>query len=138
MIVRFHSMKKEGLYLRGLFRNVVRRSVAFGEIVTAERLPSRIGFRLHGRGWTKLVVIVSRSGLRAFEGQLRSGEVVVVDQWGARIDESQFAKEEDPDFNRNLDTEMPGLIRTVLTPNFVLRWRSRRAMRQWSDDATGD
>jgi hypothetical protein len=83
--------------LRGLLRGRVQASIACGEIVTAERMPSGIGFRLHGRGWRKLVVVVRRSRLRSFEEQLRAAGVVIVDVWGARIDASQFAKEEDPE-----------------------------------------
>ena len=118
------------MLVRGLLRRRVKASIAYGEIVTAERMPSRIGFRLHGRGWQRLVVVVRRSRLRSFEERLRAGGVVIVDEWGARIDASQFAKESDPEFNRNVDDGRPPLLASLLTPNFVLRWRSRRAMRQ--------
>jgi hypothetical protein len=99
-------------------------------------LPSGFGFRLHGRGWGRLFIVMRRHKLRSFEADLRAARVVIVDQWGARIDFSQFAKEEDPEFNRDVDDGLPPLLVTLLTPNAVLRWRLRRLMRQSSDDAT--
>ena len=103
--------------------------------MTAERMASRHGFRLHGRGWKNLVVLVRRSGQRGFEETLRAGGVVIVDEYGARIDASQFDKEADPEFNRNVDDGLRSLFSALITPNWYLGWRYRRSMRQSSDDA---
>jgi hypothetical protein len=137
VIARLHSVASRGILLRGLVRSRIRRSVAFGEIATAERLESRWGYRLHGRGWQNLVIVCRPSQMRRVEGVLRARGVVVVDQFGARIDDSQFAKEADPNFNRNVDDGLPSFFVLLFTPNFLLRRRSRRAVRQWSDDAEG-
>jgi hypothetical protein len=112
--------------------------VAFGEIVTAERVASRIGFRLHGRDWEKLMVVVRRSQQRSVERHLRAGGVVIVDEWGARIDDSQFEKEAHPEFNRNVDDGFPPFVLATFAPMFVLRWWERRSMRQSSDDAASE
>ena len=126
------------MLVRGVVRRRVRASIAYGEILTAERMGSRIGFRFHGRGWEKLIVVVGRSGLRTFEEKLRAGGVMIVDQYGARIDESQFEKEADPKFNTRFEESIWSLLLVVLTPNAVHRWRYRRSMRQWSDDAESE
>lgn len=64
--------------------------------------------------------------------------VVIVDEYGARIDASQFAKEGDPQFNKRDGIEVRSALRLLLTPNFVLRRRLRHSMRQWSDDASSE
>lgn len=120
--------------LRGIFTRRVKLSVAFGEIATAERV--RRGYRLHGSGWENLTVLVAKSRMRDVEQALRCGGVMIVDEVGARIDASQFEKEADPAFNRNVDDGFPSFWASLLTPNFVLRWRHERSMRQSSDDAT--
>lgn len=137
MFVRVHSTKRQGMLLR---RIGSRRpfTVAYGEIVTAERMASRLGFRLHAHGWESLVVLVRRSAQRGFEEELRAGGVVIVDDLGARIDESQFEKEVDPEFNRNVDDGFPPFLLAAFAPMFVLRWWERWSMRQSSDDATGE
>ena len=60
-----------------------RFTLAYGEILTAERLPSRLGVRLHTR--TSEPVRVSCRGERrtAIEDQLRRRGVRIVDEWGA-------------------------------------------------------
>jgi len=63
---------------------------------------------------------------------------MIVDQYGARIDESQFEKEADPKFNTRFEESIWSLLLVVLTPNAVHRWRYRRSMRQWSDDAESE
>jgi hypothetical protein len=137
MIVRVHSVEEAGLSFRGLVRPRLRASVTFGEIVTAERIASRRGFQLHGPSWQRLVVVIRRSGQRRFEQQLRAHGVVIVDEWGARIDDSQFEKEADPRFNWNVDDGPPFLV-AAFAPMFVVRWWDRVTMRQSSDDAAGE
>ena len=138
MNTRLHSFADQGLLLRGLMRRRICLSVSFGEIRSAERLPSGRGFRLHGPAWERLRVFVRRTGQRAFEERLRLAGVVIVDQWGARIDRSQFEKEKNPEFNRKVDDGAPSLLLTLVTPNFILARRGRGAMRQWSDDGSGE
>jgi hypothetical protein len=113
-------------------------SIAFGEILSAERLQSGRGFRLHTQGWESLVVLTGKGKRREAERRLRDGGVMIVDQYGARIDESQFEKEADPEFNTRFEESIWSLLLIVLTPNAAHRWRYRRAMRQWSDDAEGE
>jgi|GEM_PF-5508958 len=139
MLRRVERFVYEDIYLRGLARRRVRQSVAFGEITAAERMSSGRGFRLHGRGWEKLVILVRRSGQRAFEERLRAGGVLIVDECGARIDASQFAKEADPQFDKNIETGFPPTLLVFFAPNFVLNWwYGRHPMRQWSDDGEGE
>jgi hypothetical protein len=138
LVGRVHSLSGTGLLLRGLLRRRVRQSVAFGEIVTAERLSAGYGFRLYGRAWLRLVVLMRRSTVRVLEEQLRARNVVIVDEYGARIDDSQFAKEADPNFNRNVDDGFPPFLVAAFAPMFVVRWWSDRSMRHWSDRGSGE
>ena len=72
------------------------------------------------------------------EAVVREVGCLVVDEYGARIDRSQFEKEADPKFNTRFEESIWSLLLVVLTPNAVHRWRYRRSMRQWSDDAEGE
>jgi len=119
--------------VRGVARRRRRASLTFGEIVSAERLQSGRGFRLHTQGWGSLVVLVAKSKCREVERRLRDGCVLVVDQCGARIDESQFEKEADPEFNTRFEENVGSLFRASCG---ALWSQCRRSMRQWSDDAS--
>jgi hypothetical protein len=102
------------------------------EIRSVER--TRRGFVIHfGRGVATMRV--KPSDRRRVEAAFRSLGVVIVDEWGAQIEESQFAKEADPQFNRNVDDGLPSFWVALLTPNWYLRYRHRRLVRQSSDDA---
>ena len=83
-------------------------------------------------------MLTGKGKRREAEQCLRDGGVLIVDQYGARIDESQFEKEADPYFNQRPGESVWSLLLITLTPNAVLRWRYRRAMRQWSDDAESE
>jgi hypothetical protein len=137
-VTRLELFVSSGLHLRGGFRWRRHTSVTFSEILSAERLCSGRGFRLHSHERESLVVLTGKDKRRDAERRLRDGGVLIVDQYGARIDESQFEKEADPDFNRRPGESVWPLLLIVLTPNVVHRWRHRRLMRQWSDDAEGE
>jgi hypothetical protein len=76
------SYEAAGLILKRRFGSAF--TVAYGEILTAERLRSRRALRLHTRtGYD--VELGSRSSLPAVEHELRRRGVRVVDCWGAII-----------------------------------------------------
>jgi hypothetical protein len=102
-----------------------------GFVLTAER--ARRGFVLHVVHGEH-VLRVRKRDRRDVERALRSLNVTIVDEWGARIDESQFAKEEDPEFNRNVGPGFWRMMWESFAPLFILNWGWRRRMRQSSDD----
>jgi hypothetical protein len=59
-------------------------SIAYGEILTAERLPRR-GIRLHTRTADPIRVVARGSSLVEVEGRLRASGVRVVDRWGCLL-----------------------------------------------------
>jgi hypothetical protein len=73
------SFDKAGLVLKPRWR--AQFTVAYGEILTAERLRARRGFRLHTRANDEVRV----SGSPYLESKLRERGVRVVDCWGAMI-----------------------------------------------------
>jgi hypothetical protein len=114
---------------------VLLESGARGAPQSVER--TRRGFVAHYADGAGNVEKVPGRLRREVESELRLAGVVIVDEWGAQIDSSQFEKESDPDFRklRTDDAFFPSLVWTLLTPNWYLRWRHRRLMRQLSDDA---
>jgi hypothetical protein len=102
------------------------------EVRTAER--TRLGFTLHGAN-DQTRVYVRKRDRRTIEGVFRQLGVVIVDEYGARIDKSQFEKERDPSFNKNPGPGFWRLMYELFMPLWVLNWRWRRDMRQSSDDA---
>jgi hypothetical protein len=60
-------------------------TIAYGQILTAERLPSRRGIRLHTRTTEPIRVAVRRSALLETEVMLRAWGVRVVDCWGCLL-----------------------------------------------------
>jgi hypothetical protein len=78
-IVEFAS---KGLYLR---RRRQRFSLSYGEILTAERLASGLGLRLHTVTSEPVLIACRGSGRLATENELRRRGVRVVDEWGAML-----------------------------------------------------
>ncbi len=62
-----------------------RFTVAYGEILTAERLRAGRGIRLHTRTSDPVRLMLRGDGLKETEALLRSRGVRVVDCWGAII-----------------------------------------------------
>jgi hypothetical protein len=98
---------------------------AFGRnslgVLSAERI--WYGFALHAVSAPNWRLVVRRRDRRLVEEELRRRGLVIVDEWGARVDQSQFEKEADPGFNR-LPTDW-NAFRDALTPNFIHRRRAR-------------
>lgn len=92
------------------------------------------GFKVHGadNSWS---LFVHQRNRRLTEAGFRAAGLVIVDQWGSQIDDSQFAKERDDSFNRTVGPGFWAFWRVALTPNWVLARRYRRDVRQSSDDA---
>ncbi|WP_114794916.1 hypothetical protein [Gaiella occulta] len=105
-----------GLGLRARCPRRGGMALAWGEILSAERRVGRSGFFFHLMTGERVKVCVPRAQLRPFERQLRDAGVRIVDEYGAVIDESQYAKEADGDFVRRSVAEY------------------RMGVRQWSDD----
>ena len=59
--------------------------MTYGEILTAERLPSGAGLRLHTRTMAPLIVRCRGRSRLATENELRQRGVRVVDEYGAMI-----------------------------------------------------
>ena len=80
-----HSVKfvKAGIYVVRRWHRPV--SLAYGEILTAERLGSGLGLRLHTKGTEPVRILCRGAGCEAIEDELRSRGVRVVDEWGAII-----------------------------------------------------
>jgi hypothetical protein len=73
------SLHEAGLVLERRSRG--RFTVAYGEILSAERLRGRRGLRLH----TRVGDDVRISGSQHLESELRTRGVRIVDSWGAMI-----------------------------------------------------
>jgi hypothetical protein len=91
MYAKVLSFEPAGLIIKEWPRS--RFTVAFGEILTAERLTSERGLRLHTRTVDTVVLRSSRRKARELEARLRVAGVRIVDRHGAMIDESQFENE---------------------------------------------
>jgi hypothetical protein len=131
-VARGVSVDGDGIALRR-FVGAGAQRIPLDRIASVERLSSGLGFRLHLYGGTSVVVLAWRR--RSLEAQFRATRLVIVDEWGAQIDASQFEKEGDPTFRRlRTDDDLPSLW-WALVPNSYLRWRHRRRVRQSSDDA---
>jgi hypothetical protein len=72
-----------GVAIRGLLGR--RLSLAYGEILTAERLPSGFGMRLHSRTTDHLRIWCGGARRNAIEDELRRRGVRIVDEYGAMI-----------------------------------------------------
>lgn len=101
-------------------------------LLSAER--TQQGFRLHLRDGAA-TMRVRRSERRRIEAALRSVGVVVVDEFGAIVDDSQFEKEADPAFNRRIGPGFVGFLAMAFGPRWLAGLIHQRHMRQLSDDA---
>ena len=117
MRVKLVDFVARGVVLRRRGFGRKRFSLVWGELLSAERMPSGRGFQLHVLSGDVLTMVVGKRRRRAVERSLRDAHVQVVDEYGARIDESQFRKEEDPEFVRRCVAEYA------------------RGVGLWSDDA---
>jgi hypothetical protein len=81
---KFVELRDQGVVVKR--RGQDELTIPYGEILTAERLPSRRGFDLHMRGQlAPLRVKCRRSRLYEIESGLRFMGVCIVDCWGAII-----------------------------------------------------
>jgi hypothetical protein len=102
--------------------------------VIRSRERTRRGFFLHLNEGPKLLR-VKRADRRVVEQAFRRLGIVVVDEHGARIDESQFKKEAEPTFNQNVDPPMSEWVVDSFAPLWFVNWYRGRRVRQSSDDA---
>lgn len=72
------------------------------------------------------------------EAELRERDVQVVDEYGCRIDQSQFAKEADPRFNRKIGPGCLGFLALAFGPKWLGARLNAKYMRQSSDNARGE
>lgn len=84
MLVQLVRLHPHGLVVRRLIRRACF-TVAFGEILSAERARSGLGLRLHTRTAKPLLMLRRRKQREALETQLRACGVRIVDCWGAII-----------------------------------------------------
>lgn len=110
--------------------DLLNTSLPGTDLLSVER--SRHGFVLHRRHGESKVYVRSRDR-RHVERIFRDLGITIVDEWGARIDESQFEKESDPTFNRKAGSGWRSMYES-LAPLTLINWRLRRDMRQSSDD----
>jgi hypothetical protein len=82
-------------------------TIAWSDLLSAQRSGGRPGFTLHLVVGDPVRIRVPRRAMREFERRLRDAGVRIVDQLGATIDESQFAKEADPDFVKRSIADYP-------------------------------
>ena len=90
------SFEPQGLILR---RGRSRFTVAYGEILTTERLRSAWGLRLHTRSSDPLRLSCGGTERTGIEDELRRRSVRIVDCWGAIIAPTLA------DFEEELDRE---------------------------------
>lgn len=84
MRARVVEFERPGLILRGRWNR--RFTIAYGEILTAERLRGARGLRLHTRTVVRPVRVRARSlDGTDVEAELRRRSVRIVDGWGAII-----------------------------------------------------
>jgi len=86
---------------------------------------TRRGFILHlaDGAWE---LKVRPPGRRPVEFAFRALGVEVVDEWGARIDLSQFEKESDPAFNRKVGPGFWGFFVMAFFPLLYFWWQAKR------------
>jgi hypothetical protein len=77
------SFESAGLILRPRFRGPF--TVAYGEILSAERRPRGRALRLHTRAGTSVSVACRGAFQLEIEDELRQRGVRIVDEWGAMI-----------------------------------------------------
>ena len=107
---------ERGLLLASRRRGASTVTVAWSDLLSAQRSGGRPGFTLHLVVGDPVRIRMPRRAMREFEQRLRDAGVRLVDYLGATIDESQYAKEADPDFVKRSVAEY------------------RSGVGQWSDD----
>jgi hypothetical protein len=95
---------------------------------------SRRGFILHVEDGVRELRVRLRDR-RAVELEFRALGLVIVDQYGCRIDDSQFEKEADPDFNRKIGPGSLGFLGMAFGPKWLSHRLDARYMRQSYDNA---
>jgi hypothetical protein len=103
-----------------------------GRVLSAER--TRKGFALHLVDDRPRELKVRKRDRREVESAMRELGVVMVDQFGCRIDISQFEKEADPSFNRKIGPGFWGFWVLAFGPSWAANRMLRRHMRQLSDN----
>jgi hypothetical protein len=83
MFARIVSFEPPGLVVGRPWHG--RFTITYGEILTAERLASGFGLRLHTRTSEPVYLFCRGHGRVAVENELRQRRVRVVDEWGAII-----------------------------------------------------
>jgi hypothetical protein len=96
MVVRIVGFEHPGLIVKGRWGQ--QFTIAYGEILTAERLRSWRGLRLHTTA-ADPVRVLCRSSQQQVEEQLRRRGLRIVDGWGAIIAPTLF------DFEQELPRE---------------------------------
>jgi hypothetical protein len=109
--------------------------IPFAELLSVERMAFGNGLRLHLRSHRAIVVLVKRSARRSVESSLRDQGVQIVDEYGCRIDQSQFDREADPAFNRKIGPGCLGFIAMAFGPRWLSARLDAKYMRQSSDNA---
>src|SRR4051812_39754935 len=98
-------------------RGALRRFAAGDNICSVERISLGFGFHLASGRYRRLIVGPVRR--RNIERALRDADLVIVDRYGARIDLSQFQKEADPTYGRDVRWVAWTGLAGALIPNFV-------------------
>jgi hypothetical protein len=83
-------------------------------------------------------MLVRKRNRRSMESAFRAAGLIVVDEWGARIDESQFEKELNPDYNKDVGPSGWRILYESFAPVWLINWGFRRHMRQSSDGSGTD
>jgi hypothetical protein len=81
--VKVREFKRQGVVVTSLLRQPF--TIAYGEILTVERLRGKRGLRLHTRMMEPIVVAVRGSDALAVEEAMRSRGVRIVDCWGCLL-----------------------------------------------------
>jgi hypothetical protein len=109
--------------------------IPLDELLSVERMGFWYGLRLHLRSHQPIVVLLRRRSRRGVESALRENRVQIVDEFGCRIDRSQFDKEADPRFNGKVGPGFWGFLAMAFGPKWLIARLDARYMRQSSDSA---
>ena len=101
-------------------------------ILSVER--SRRGFVMHVEDGAR-VLQVQRKDRRAVKQEFRTMGVVIVDHYGCRIDQSQFDREANPEFNRRVGPGLWGFLGMAFGPKWLSHRLNNRYLRQSYDNA---
>jgi hypothetical protein len=81
---------------------------------------------------------MKRRARRSVEAALREQGVQLVDEYGCRIDQSQFEKESDPRFNRKIGPGFWAFLVMAYGPRWLSARLDAKYMRQSSDSARSE